>query len=139
MKCPLTGKPCSNAKEIHFVQEMNGKKTEGMICHECEANPIANFWGQIFGNSIPLKPIEMGTIICTGCNCTLQDIKQSGRLGCPQCYETFRDYLEPVLQRSHGSTTHKGKVCNKQFQQKNIEDLQIKLDAAIKEKEILEV
>lgn len=47
---------------------------------------------------------------CAGCGLTLQQFKNSGRLGCPRCYETFRADLVPLLQRVHESSQHRGRL-----------------------------
>lgn len=47
---------------------------------------------------------------CPGCSMSPQQFKNSGRLGCPRCYETFRDDLVPLLQRVHESSQHKGRL-----------------------------
>ena len=47
---------------------------------------------------------------CAGCGLTVQQFKNTGRLGCPRCYETFRSDLVPLLQRVHESSQHKGRL-----------------------------
>ncbi len=47
---------------------------------------------------------------CAGCGLTVQQFKNTGRLGCPRCYETFRTDLVPLLQRVHESSQHKGRL-----------------------------
>lgn len=47
---------------------------------------------------------------CPGCGMTTQQFKNTGRLGCPRCYETFRGDLVPLLQRVHESSQHKGRL-----------------------------
>ncbi len=47
---------------------------------------------------------------CAGCGLTVQQFKNTGRLGCPRCYETFRNDLVPLLQRVHESSQHKGRL-----------------------------
>ena len=41
---------------------------------------------------------------------SFEEITQSGKIGCADCYRTFRSQLMPVIQRIHGTTRHKGKV-----------------------------
>jgi protein arginine kinase activator len=47
---------------------------------------------------------------CPGCGMTTQQFKNTGRLGCPRCYENFRGDLVPLLQRVHESSQHKGRL-----------------------------
>jgi protein arginine kinase activator len=44
---------------------------------------------------------------------TYSDFKKIGRLGCGQCYETFKAYLVPLFKRIHGSDIHMGKIPGK--------------------------
>ena len=143
MNCPLTGKPCNHDKNVHFVQNTHDNKIDTMICDQCtQANIIfqtlltTNLF-QIFKNAPTDKHAihNDSGVICSGCNCSLQEIRLMGRLGCPKCYETFREYLEPVLQRAHGSLIHNGKTIksNKQFIFHSIEDLKNKLKLAVKD------
>ena len=39
---------------------------------------------------------------------TLQDFRESGRLGCPDRYRSFEVPLRDLLRRLHGSTHHSG-------------------------------
>jgi protein arginine kinase activator len=38
----------------------------------------------------------------------LRDFRDSGRLGCAQCYQSFEDHLRDLLRRLHGSSQHVG-------------------------------
>ena len=48
---------------------------------------------------------------CGDCGLSFPDFQKTGRLGCPSCYESFRELLEPALERIHGvgHVTHKGR------------------------------
>ena len=43
-----------------------------------------------------------------GAAATLQDFRETGRLGCPDCYRSFEAPLRDLLRRLHGSTHHLG-------------------------------
>ena len=45
---------------------------------------------------------------CPRCGATLQDFRETGRLGCADCYRTFETPLRDLLRRVHGSTHHMG-------------------------------
>src|SRR5205823_13939384 len=45
---------------------------------------------------------------CAACGSTLKDFRESGRLGCAQCYESFQTHLRDLLRRLHGSSQHVG-------------------------------
>lgn len=45
---------------------------------------------------------------CPTCGATLSDFRESGRLGCAECYHTFESALRDLLRRLHGSSRHLG-------------------------------
>lgn len=46
---------------------------------------------------------------CGTCGLTLNELRAQGRLGCSDCYGTFREHLEPLLLRMHQATAHQGR------------------------------
>jgi protein arginine kinase activator len=46
---------------------------------------------------------------CPVCGIKFVEFRNSGRLGCPNDYEEFRDELTPLLENIHGETRHCGK------------------------------
>lgn len=53
---------------------------------------------------------EGGELKCPRCGFTQADFKKAGRLGCPDCYQTFAEGLEGLLKTMHKGTRHVGKV-----------------------------
>lgn len=51
--------------------------------------------------------------VCTKCGFTYDDFKNTGKLGCDECYKTFHDDLLSVLKNIQGSTRHNGKMPKK--------------------------
>ena len=47
---------------------------------------------------------------CSFCGLTFAQFRETGRLGCPHCYQTFEPHLRRLLRRIHGSVQHVGKV-----------------------------
>ncbi len=47
---------------------------------------------------------------CPRCGFTQADFKKSGRLGCPECYQTFSEGLSGLLKTMHKGTRHVGKT-----------------------------
>ena len=45
---------------------------------------------------------------CPTCGATLDDFRESGRVGCAECYRTFETSLRDLLRRLHGSSRHFG-------------------------------
>ena len=50
-------------------------------------------------------------LTCKECGLTFAQFRDTGLLGCPQCYSEFESELGPLLERTHeGGTHHIGKV-----------------------------
>ncbi|MEM6570302.1 MAG: UvrB/UvrC motif-containing protein [Planctomycetota bacterium] len=47
---------------------------------------------------------------CPTCGMSHDQLKRKGRVGCQDCYDTFSDYLDDLLERMHGSTEHSGRI-----------------------------
>ena len=47
---------------------------------------------------------------CPRCGFSQADFKKSGRLGCPECYQTFAEGLAGLLKTMHKGTRHVGKA-----------------------------
>ena len=58
---------------------------------------------------------------CPICGRSIADIQKTGRIGCSSCYEIFREELNPVLRRLHGSGSHTGKVPARAFPKVHVE------------------
>ena len=76
---------------------------------------------------------------CPVCGSTYSDIAESGKVGCPACYETFGDELSHLIQSVHGTTTHTGNVPSRHRAKKERDEkrktLRRELDEAIKAEE----
>ena len=74
---------------------------------------------------------------CPRCGFTQADFKKSGRLGCPECYQTFAEGLGGLLKTMHKGTRHAGKAPEALRQSRDLSDrlktLQNKLAKAIKD------
>jgi protein arginine kinase activator len=53
---------------------------------------------------------RVGPVQCPTCGLHYSTFKQTGRLGCAECYVSFASKLRPLLRRIHGSTRHVGKL-----------------------------
>ena len=49
-------------------------------------------------------------LLCKNCGTSLDDFLTTGFVGCANCYNTFRDYLQEFVLDIHGRSMHKGKV-----------------------------
>jgi len=105
---------------VHFMQVINGAKMEWWLCENCAGDVdmpkiknfdinMSDFLGSYLGGSTARIP----TIMCKGCGMTYEKFSEQGKLGCCECYETFKKQLELPLKRIHGATTHIGKIPNR--------------------------
>jgi protein arginine kinase activator len=105
---------------IHLTQIVNEQVTTLHLCERCAAEkgvespggvaktPLGSFlaaMGQDLSESVPVA--RTGET-CARCGASLQDFRESGRLGCPECYRSFEVPLRDLLRRLHGSTHHMG-------------------------------
>lgn len=114
MICQACGK---NTATTHIKTITNGELSELSLCSECAQKlgygDFFSNWGFNFGNllgSFFSDEEEEETIRCKGCGSSFEDIAQSGKVGCAECYRTFYDRLIPSIQRIHGNTRHRGKI-----------------------------
>ena len=71
---------------------------------------LGGFW-EDFANSDILPLIgEKQELKCKGCGSTFEDIVNIGKFGCPECYETFEDEIDEILNKIHGKNRHIGRL-----------------------------
>ena len=104
----------------HVKRIVNGESAEAHLCSDCAKalgyNDVFGGFGNTFGDLLgsffgepQVSAISSRTIRCEKCGNTFNDIVNSGKIGCADCYTTFYDKLLPSLQRIHGKTRHEGK------------------------------
>lgn len=120
MICDICNK---NPATVHLTEIVDDQMTELHLCEDCARQKSESMESQ-FGLSDLLagmaefsKPAsqekEDATLKCKKCGLTYADFKKVGRLGCHECYESFKKYLGPLLKRIHGSNQHFGKSPHK--------------------------
>jgi protein arginine kinase activator len=115
MLCDICGK---NPATVHLTEIIDDQMNELHLCEECAREKSAQMESQ-FGLSDLLAGLadfekpqadkEATGLKCPNCKLTYADFKKIGRLGCGECYVTFKKYLTPLLKRIHGSSQHFGK------------------------------
>jgi len=74
---------------------------------------------------------------CPKCGSTLEEIVESGRIGCAECYQTFRNELMPTIENIHGKASHVGKrprAHKRELPEKTLlQQLQEQLQKAVRE------
>ena len=104
----------------HVKRIVNGETAEAHLCADCAralgytdvfsgfGNTFADLFSSYYDES-QIGSLSTRTLRCEKCGHTFNDIVNSGKLGCADCYTTFYDKLLPSLQRIHGKTRHEGK------------------------------
>ncbi len=122
--CPECGK---RPATLHYTKIVNGEKTEAHLCEVCAQEKGEYMPG--FDNGFSFHNLLSGLLNfdmvssespniaqqktmprCATCGLTYNQFSKIGRFGCSDCFETFRDRLDPLLRRIHGSTAHQGKI-----------------------------
>ena len=86
------------------------------LCKECMENMEIRFaHGDVQGFlssilSMLSAQSKAAARTCSGCGLSYAEFKETGRLGCAQCYHDFADELRPLLLRVHGRSQHAGRV-----------------------------
>lgn len=143
MLCESCGK---NEAYIHYTKIINGKYMEEHLCEECalknydfdkDFSMSKLFTGLIDG--IKDNKEKINETKCNFCGLSYSKFRNEGKFGCSQCYETFKDKLDPLIKGLHGHNRHRGKIpinSSSRVYLKRVEDnLQIDLENAIKMEE----
>jgi protein arginine kinase activator len=111
---------CDVCKErpatVHYTEIVNNKLRKLNLCEQCAREKGLGVTAH-FGVAEILKGLTESQQqeaseperTCDFCGLTFTRFRKTGRLGCPHCYETFRDELEPIPSDVHKKTEHVGK------------------------------
>lgn len=117
--------PCEHCGErpaaIHLKTVADDEVREQHLCEVCAAEmgiqteasvakfPLGDFLASMGKGASAQLPAGRETGRCDACGATLQDFRDTGRLGCPRCYVTFEGHLRTLLRRIHGASRHVGR------------------------------
>ncbi len=92
-----------NQATVHSVTIINGVKQEHYLCSECAKGAqykvpslmdiLSGFYG---------APQQIQQQSACACGSSMDLFQESGLLGCPDCYTSYRDELIPVIKRAQG-------------------------------------
>lgn len=116
MQCDICAKKKAT---VHLTEIVDEQMSEMHLCEECAHQKSAQMEQQ-FGladllaglSSTPStsKEAKEGTLVCSSCGLNYEDFRKFGRLGCSQCYVSFKEHLSGLLRKIHGSNRHLGKT-----------------------------
>ena len=150
---------CQNCGEkeanVHLTKIINDKKTELYLCEDCaektgqislEGSESFSLQNLLAGMLKPEVSTSFGStktsIICEKCGLDYENFRENGLFGCAKCYDTFGEYLDPLVKRIHGSNKHNGKVPRRKGGdvkvKRKIKKLKIEMDEAVKKEKFEE-
>ena len=100
MLCERCGK---NTATVRYTQIINCHKESLYICSECAAKESIF---DNFGSLLSFAPREMSYVSCPVCKMTISEFSRTGRMGCGECYNTFRTQAAAMLKKIHGTSKH---------------------------------
>jgi protein arginine kinase activator len=119
MLCQICGK---NPGTYHITEIHDNKMSEIHVCERCAEEKgihatakkqkfeIADLLASMVDDMTSTEEERVGNVHCPRCGLLYSGFKETGRLGCPDCYTAFQFQLRPLLRRVHGDTRHRGKV-----------------------------
>lgn len=132
--CPGCSATC------HLTKLIDGKVIEVHVCEKCipqvndpnlidfdiwdEVSKLAKTKGvkdpmasletlnaaEISAKSLMISPHSTTGGHCPSCGFTSEDLRKTGRLGCPDCYQVFSSMLDEVISDCQKGTQHFGKI-----------------------------
>ncbi|MEY5009819.1 MAG: hypothetical protein RLZZ253_958 [Verrucomicrobiota bacterium] len=100
---------------VFLTQIVDGKMQKVNLCETCSrekgvTDPTGFALADLLMGMGAAQEIEQGGVQkCPACGFSQSDFKKTGRLGCPDCYQTFAEGLAPMLSGMHKGTVHTGK------------------------------
>ena len=119
------------AASVFISSIINGAETKIYLCNDCAKDyPLFDFdmeepfsikdimdkfnVEELKTDSNQLLDIDLSKkvqeIECPNCSSTYNEYRETGKLGCSKCYETFKDKLKPILKNIYGYTEYIGKA-----------------------------
>lgn len=106
--------------QVRFTEVVGAQRRHREFCPSCaQAEGLyINLKSGAVGESLSEVPPAEGSagddrsrapvvqLRCEHCDCTLTQLRRSGRVGCPRCYDVFFVHLAPLLDRVHGCCEH---------------------------------
>ncbi len=112
MKCQR----CPKQATLHITEVLAEEQFEELhLCEDCAkkylfepAKKVKAMAGAAGGDESGGG--ELGGKQCEQCGVKFIEFRNTGRLGCPHDYDSFREELVPLLESIHGDAKHVGKV-----------------------------
>lgn len=110
MNCDRCGKP----SVYHSTLIVNGASQTTNLCHDCAIkegvfdNAPTSIFDDMFDAFSSFLPFEKANdVVCPVCKTSLTEFKTTHKLGCPNCYEAFRQEVKAIIGRTAPNSIHK--------------------------------
>src|SRR5579862_5325461 len=130
MKC----QKCTKAATLHITEVLGEEQFEELhLCEECAHKylyePQQKGAGAKGAAASGEEGEEAGLLNreCPVCGIKFVEFRNTGRLGCPNDYEEFREQLMPLLENIHGDVRHAGKTPRRRPQNKQMQSELVQL------------
>ena len=142
---------------VFYNENINGKIQSYSLCGDCAAKlrekgdlqditsmmdsfaaPFSALQNDLFGGFFGMPTLKTLSVAkkCPRCSSQYSDIAKNGKVGCPTCYDIFRDELARTIQSIHGTTSHTGSVPSrhraKQARAEQLKKLKSELQEAVR-------
>lgn len=118
MKCEL----CNENDAVIHIQQIIGNETKEVhLCEVCahkngissDSDKIELSLNELLNGLIDFSPRASKQERCEVCGTRLKDFRKTGKVGCPECYGSFREEIASFLEETAGSVGHAGKYPKK--------------------------
>ena len=115
MQCDICAKKKAT---VHLTEIVDEQMSEMHLCEDCarEKNVqmeqqfgLADLLAGLADFGKQAKDVEKIKTKCVNCTLSYEDFRKFGRLGCSECYNSFKEHLGTLLKKIHGSSRHLGK------------------------------
>ena len=113
---------------------VNGVSKTSNLCRDCAikegvfSTQKQSLFDEMFNSFADMLSFEqVENLVCPVCKTSLRDFKATGKLGCPNCYEIFKEEISNIIKRIAPFETHK---------QETIKTMKTKMQKPSKEEQI---
>ena len=142
MKCDR----CGGQSVYRSTFIVNGVSQSTNLCRDCaikegvftaQKTSLFDDLFSSFSNLLNFEQVE--NLVCPVCKTSLKEFKTTGKLGCPNCYEAFREEISKIIKRiapfeKHSQDTIKIKVKKEKLtKEEQIANLRAEMKQAVAE------
>ena len=109
---------CSKSATLHITEIQDGNAVAIHLCDSCAREYLDEESEQAADSPTAELAAKLEALVsddaesdvrCSNCEISFGEFREQGRLGCPTCYEEFREELVPLLDSIHEGALHIGK------------------------------